>query len=499
MKVFIFYIGAPSPIFETELELIRKHEKNGDSVRVLQCTGNLPNCHWNQEHTNSQCAMCRSKFKNGWNVLNPGKNVELKQFPCRARMNSDLPLVYDSVDDINKYKYDNENIGFGVTASLVSILRDHRFDTHKYHREVTRGLGTAVQVYETLKGEIKEFNPDRVYLFNGRISTHLPAKLLCKKLGIDFYSYEVSRKNNSYRLHKNKTNHDVISNNEVNQFESTWNLDKHEKADSLLKQMRTGGSLGKRKVFTQDQRPGILPEEFNPNKRNIAIFNGTIDEYAGIEDSNNYLYKPDETAGVFRILESFESDSRFFFYLRVHPHMKEVPSSTSQLADIRKLSSRFSNVCVIWPEDYVDTYALLDACEKTVTFGSTVGIEATYWGRPSILADRAQFQNFNYAYIPETHDELVKLVCSDLEPKSADSAVKIIYFVSFDGVSFEYVKESINKNRHTKVTLDGVEIKANKLPTLWNWVHLFPSRAQRVVMKPSLILIKLKKILKTLR
>ena len=86
----------------------------------------------------------------------------------------------------------------------------------------------------------------------------------------------------------------------------------------------------------------------------------------------------------------------FIFYLRVHPHMKELPSSTSQLVDIQALSSRYSNVCVIWPEENIDTYALIDACEKILTFGSTVGIEATYWGKPSILADYAKFENFNY-------------------------------------------------------------------------------------------------------
>ena len=107
MKVFIFYIGTPNPIFETELELIRKHEKAGDSVRVLQCSGNLSNCHWNQNHMNSQCTSCRSKFKNGWEVLNPGKNVELKQFRVYNVNTADFPL-FNSIEDIKRFQYDNK-------------------------------------------------------------------------------------------------------------------------------------------------------------------------------------------------------------------------------------------------------------------------------------------------------------------------------------------------------------------------------------------------------
>ena len=495
MKTLFFYIGTPTPILETELELIKKHEKLGDSVLVLQCSGGLPNCHWNIDHTDSQCAVCRSKFQNGWKLMNLGENVELKQFPSNSQVDSDSPSVIHSVEDINRFQHDNENIGFGVTSSLVSIFRDHRFDTHKYRKEVNRGLKTAVQVYETLKSEIKEYNPDRLYLFNGRVATHLPAKLLSKKMNIEYYSYEVSRMNNSYRLLENKVNHDIDSIEEVDKIRASWIPENDKVAASLFTRMRCGIELGKTRSFTQNQQQGILPEGFSSQKRNIAIFSGTVDEYVGIEKSTNKLYEPDETAGICRILETFEADSNFYFYLRVHPHMKELPKTTSQLQDLEKLSSRFGNVHVIWPEEDIDTYALMDACEKIVTFGSTVGIEATYWGKPSILAAHAKFENFNYAYLPDTHDELVQLLTDDLKPLPPDTALRIIFSTSVEGIPFEYFKETKIKNRLTMVTLDGVEIKADLFPRLWHWFHLFPFRLKRVVSNPSLIFSKVKRIL----
>ena len=96
MKVLFFCIGTPSPILETEFELIRKHEKAGDMVRVIQCSGNLSNCHWNLNHIESQCSQCRSRYKNGWDALNPGASVELKQFPPGEELNSNTPLVFDT-------------------------------------------------------------------------------------------------------------------------------------------------------------------------------------------------------------------------------------------------------------------------------------------------------------------------------------------------------------------------------------------------------------------
>ncbi|MEQ1534307.1 MAG: hypothetical protein ABL923_00385 [Burkholderiaceae bacterium] len=496
MKVFFFYIGTPTPIFETELELIRKHEKLGDPVRVLQCSGNLPNCHWNPEHKNSLCAMCRSKFKNGWEVLNPGKNVELKQFPTYKPMSSEFPPVFNFVDDITRYQYDNENIGYGVASSLISSYRDHRFNTRKYHSEIIRELSTAVAVYRTLKQELEEFKPDRVYFFNGRITTHLPAKLLCKRMGIEYFSYEVANKLNSYLLIKNATAHTVVSTAKVNLIISNWEM-KHEKiGEAFFRQKRNGNKFENVLSFVKNQIKDILPKGFNRNKKNIAIFGGTIDEYAGVEEWKNKIYEPDETAGVRKILESFESDNRYMFYLRVHPHMKELSSTTSQLVDIRELSSRFNNLCVIWPGDTVDSYALMDACEKIITFGSTMGVEATYWGRPSILAGHAFYENFDCVYMPKTHEELVKLLEEDIKPLSVDSTLKYAFWEVSNGTPFEHFKQTGFKNGLAVGAFDGIEIKPSALSALWYKITIFPWRVKRVVMKPTLIFRKLKKYVK---
>jgi len=499
MKVFVFYVGTPTPIFETELELIRKHEKSGDNVRVLQCTGNLGNCFWNPEKRKITCAMCRSKFKHGWNVLNSGNNVELKYFPPNKLTPEDLSVYFNSVDDLKKYQYDNENIGLGVASRLVSLYRDHRFDTHKYHSQVFRELNTSIQVYKALKQEFEEFKPDRVYVFNGRIATHLPAILLCKRMGIDYFAYEVAGAPSSYMLRKNSTVHDFhATHKEMDELWSAGGTEREKTARLFFEQKRSGDDHEKAPSFTKHQVKGFLPKEFNKDKKNIAIFNGTIDEYAAIEGCENQIYRPDETAGIRRILEAFESDDRYMFYLRVHPHMKDLPSTTSQLRDIHELSSRFSNLHVIWPEDIVDSYELMVACEKVITFGSTIGIEAAYWGKPSILAGRAMYENFDCIYVPKTHEELVKLLKDDLARLNADSALKYGFREMSHGIPFEYFKETGFKNGLAIGTFDDIELKPNVFILLCYKVYIFLQMAKRVVMNPSLILRKLKKYAKAI-
>ena len=486
------YAGTPPPVLESELELLSKHRDAGDSIRVIQCSGGLSNCHWNIDHNNRKCDVCRSRFQNGWEYVNPGRNSVLKNFPARTWLDNSSMPEFKSVDDINQFNYDGLKIGYGVTASLVSILRDHRFDTRIHRDLVLRTLNSAIQVYESLKSEFEDFKPDRVYFFNGRVATHLPAKLLCKKLGIEFYSYELSQQENCYRLFKNKTIHDVVSVLDVKELSQAWNEEKEAKGSAYLRLMRMGKDLGKLPVYTTEQRQGVLPDGFNSSLRNIAIFNGTIDEYAGIENAKNRLYQPDETSGIARILESFENDEKFFFYLRVHPHMKGLQDTTSQLADIRQIQTRFTNIKIIWPDDVVDSYALMDACEKVVTFGSTTGIEATFWGKPSILADQARFENFNYAYMPKTHEDMIELIRDNLNPLPAIAAIKIIYSVAYDGIQFKYFEEVFVNNESSLVTLQGNSIKGAVMPRLLLWMESLPLRLKLLVMQPEHIFSKVK-------
>ena len=199
-----------------------------------------------------------------------------------------------------------------------------------------------------------------------------------------------------------------------------------------------------------------------------------------MEGWENRLYKPDETAGIGQIMESFKSDDRYMFYLRVHPHMIEVSKNISQLKDIRKLSQTYKNLHVIWPEEPVDTYALMDACEKTIAFGATVGLEAAFWGKPSILAARAYYEKLNCFYKPQTHEELVALIkTEDLKPMPAYDVLKYAYHQMAGGIPFEYFKQT----GKLAGKFDGVELKSDPLPILIFKVLLFISVAKKNIIE----------------
>jgi hypothetical protein len=143
--------------------------------------------------------------------------------------------------------------------------------------------------------------------------------------------------------------------------------------------------------------------------------------------------------------------------------MKDVSLKTSQLADIKKLVSEFNNLTVIWPKDQVDSYSLLDACDKIITFGSTIGIEAAYWGKISILAGRAVYERLDCIYKPSNHEELITLIKSDLKPLNNYSTLLYANREITHGIPFNNFKEKKMINGLSVGTFNGIYIKPSIL------------------------------------
>ena len=136
-----------------------------------------------------------------------------------------------------------------------------------------------------------------------------------------------------------------------------------------------------------------------------------------------------------RLFNSFDGDSSFHFYLRVHPNLMDYENT--QIREIRKLE-RYGNLTIIMPESKIHTYSLLDSCHSIITFGSTVGVEACYWGKPSILAARAIYEDLNCCYIPRDHADLIRLLKADIRAKSDEGCYKYGYWELMRGETFKF-------------------------------------------------------------
>ena len=188
--------------------------------------------------------------------------------------------------------------------------------------------------------------------------------------------------------------------------------------------------------FTTSQVYDKLPDNFDKSKKNIVFFNSTIEEYAAVRGWENPIPIYGNEINAFRtIFNSLKNNDEIHVYLRVHPNL--IGFNNTQTKDINSLKGKYKNLTILEPESSIDSYALLDKCDIIMTFFSTIGIEAAYYGKPVILLGQTYYQNLKSTYNPTSHNEVIELIKSKLIPKDKLGAIKYGYWALTRGIEFE--------------------------------------------------------------
>lgn len=424
--------------FETQLELMHKHLLAGDDVFVAKCRRYQHRCLLNTDYDWVSCIGNTLRLNQGLTFLDRKKIHEVRM-PKVAEL-PEIPEVFNSIDDLVNYEVEGIGIGRGVGSQLINRNgKDHKLNTVVHQQQVSDELRHALYLYQSFKQLVAEVKPDLVYIFNGRFSTTRPLVEYCQKQAIPFYTHEATTVYTKYALFKNTIPHDLAYNAAI--LKDLWEHgadNKRDIATQWLENRRYNRDQGFYS-YTEGQRFGNLPSGLDRSKKIIAIFNSTMEEYVTVPWWKNPLYR-DESEGLQRIFESLKDDANIQLCLRVHPNLKNC--NNSQIREIQELAKKYPNVIVIPPEDVVDSYSLMSICDTVLTFGSTIGVEACYWGKPSILAGRSYYEFLDCCEKPKNHDELVAMIQAPLRAKEKEEALKYGYWEAMRGIPFEYFKQT---------------------------------------------------------
>ena len=122
----------------------------------------------------------------------------------------------------------------------------------------------------------------------------------------------------------------------------------------------------------------------------------------------------------------------------MHPNLTNV--DTQRKRDM--LALEHPNLTIILPDAAIDSYALLKASDIVACFGSTVGCEAVFWDRPSVLLGPSFYQGLGGIYQPTTHEESISLLASTLAPKNKLGALKYGYWLQTRGHRHKHFQSS---------------------------------------------------------
>ena len=421
-----------APHFEAELEIAQRYLDAGDEVLFLSCEGQLSNCDFNIQRDPSICANCRGRREHGMDLLgNACRSVQLE-----ATENVNVP-EFGSLQQLMDWKVENFDVGYAALSSLVSVVRDPEPDLEKHHALLSRFVESALATWKHTQEFLVQHKPDRVYVYNGRFAAMRAVLRACQKMGIDCFLHERGCDLNHYDVLKNHLPHDIAKVESV--IRNLWGSADPKNRETI------GASWYKDRVervernwvsFTKDQQQGQLPDGFDGSGRNVSIFCSSDDEFVAIGDSwKNTLY-PNQVEAIAAIAASMrESSPETQLYLRVHPNLKDVDNARKR----SMMALDYSNLTVIAPEASIDTYELMKASDQTVTFGSSVGMEAVFWDKPSVLLGPCLYQNLGGPVRSNSHAETIRLLCSDLKAVHDKTGAKMYgHWFQARGIPYRY-------------------------------------------------------------
>lgn len=427
-----------TPHYETCLELIQEHLDAGDEVIFLGCDGQMKSCAPNIHHDVLACKRCVSKRKSGFKLLD--KTIEYRSFYKMTDKNlkalSLLKKDFKNVKELQSYTYKGYDIGYAVASSLITKFRDSRLDLQLIKPILNNLMESAFTVYCSINNILEETKVDRVYIFNGRFDGLRAVLRTCQTKGIDCFIHERGSNIQKYALYKNYLPHNPAYLDRL--IKEKWNNTDKEIRTKVAKQFYIDRKNAKRQYwdsFVGGQKKGLLPKNWNKTKRNIVIFNSSEDEFASIGKDWDLPFYKNQIEGIQKIISDFKTDSNIQFYFRVHPNLKSVDNQTKR----EMLALGTINLTIIPPESEISTYALIDHCDTVISFGSTVGVEASFWDKPSILIGIGLYRQLKSTYTPETHQETIELIKQHpLKPLDKTGALMYGFYMNTFGKEFKF-------------------------------------------------------------
>lgn len=388
-------------------EIIAKFcQSRGAGINYLLCDGLLPECdqHWDSKANGPRpldlCQRCQAATKaNLGNLGFPyswlGEFVSQRERQAAFAWAHSVPPA-----ELREAVFEGAPLGSWVLSSVISYFRQYPPDINNW-RVVTvyRGfLMSAAIVATGIRNYLKEHTVDAALLFNGRQSITRVAFELFRERGIRVLTHERA---DYVRGHVNvKPNAHCMSMQPFKELWAEWRdvpLDRKALEFTLrwLVQRRYGANLAWipfNKSFGRDAASKISR---NPARKHLwALFTSSTDEVAGDPQwQGPYRSQAEWVSDVVRWVAQHDDVE---LVIKVHPNLGGnyyIGKATDELRTYQQMRSSLPpNVRVVLPEDDVNVYALTDAADLGLTFGSTIGLEMAMLGKPVLLASRGLYE-----------------------------------------------------------------------------------------------------------
>ncbi len=404
-------------------------QDSGDDVTVTYCAAGSGSCICNQSGNPLVCRLCQS-----W-VQKNASELQLHTIGVGSSGNRDSPMGPPLSAKEFPISLRKELVE-GVLSGLISTYRILPRDIKKIaslQRIKRRTYYTALRLHADLFRVVSAVSPDRFEVFNGRHACSKAGLLIAKSLGIPFSTMEVNA-NKRPIVFVGHTPHDRHG---VQARIRSLPVD-----IELATKFYEGRRKPRHNRFARAQSEAFKMPSRDGFQRVVSVFLSSQDEFESLGKSWKSPFPPDHEI----MRDTCQRFPETLFLIRFHPNQAGIKSDIrSGFAPLEQLP----NVRVYGPTDVANTYEMIDQSEIVVAFNSTVGVEACWAGKPSIMLGPSFYDALGVAYTPPTVDEFWALLERDqLKPKDRTGAAQLAYYVLRDGNDLKYIQTEAGKLTH---------------------------------------------------
>lgn len=290
------------------------------------------------------------------------------------------------------------DVGWAVLSSVVEVTKNPFASLQANRKLFEEFLASALLVYELTLRAIRDFAPDAVALFNGRFASTRPVFAAARAAGVRTLIHERGCDKDHYWVASEPIHDPDYVQRCIREF---WRPELAAAGEDFFagRRQRVERSWHS---FTKGQEAGRLPPAMRDDGKWVAFFTSSEDEYVAIGDQYANRAFPAQIDALRAVAAVAAEQPRRRLCVRVHPNLAS--KSAQQIAFWREVD--IPGALIVGPEEKFDSYAILDRADVVCSYGSTVGIEATYWGKPSLLLGRSIYDRLGATFNAESVQDI---------------------------------------------------------------------------------------------
>lgn len=412
-KVLIKISPPLWPIFDIELEIIKKELEKKSFVTLITCDGNKKFCIANNNMSNIKCLFCKEKLNKSINFLKSfHKNIrtenETINYENKKLIKKKLKKV-SNLDDLKKIKLTNIDFGTSVASTLVTTFKTNNIKINNHLDLIEELLIQSISSFYFFKKLQNKSFYSKYYIFNGRIYNYRPLLRYGqqKKLNLFCYDYHYFS-HNRYLIKKlNFTQNIFLRAHEI--YKNSLNYKRHnlKSAREFFNKRFNKKGIGPFAIYNAIHNEKKLPNQFDKDKFIISFFTSSDLETNFLTDNSKRFIYDTQIDAVKKVVDYYSKNKNILFFIRAHPNTAYDKVENGKY--IKYLKNK-TNCFYINPLSQISSYNLIKKSDLIICFGSTIGIESTYLKKNVINLGPSPYMKFKFDFQPKNHYENLKII-----------------------------------------------------------------------------------------